>query len=223
MEEYMSLTHYSTGQYSLTYDKYFMMLQDACIRYDKTLKQKPSTTSRAVCQYELDDDPSVHGEEDDYLDETFAPVGIDTSSDDIYNIHNTNFKRSPQVNSLFPGTSKPNNTIPPKPRYNGPIYLPKHIYNMFSEDIKEIDKYNQKRRLNTSLHIPGWPRFMSKTMKRLTILTILSLTWRTISMKTHILCKIQILKIFWKHMSNTQQTWHPYLISLNTLLPLIDL
>ena len=37
MEEYMSLTHTSTGKYSLTYDKYLMMLQNACIRYDKTL------------------------------------------------------------------------------------------------------------------------------------------------------------------------------------------
>ena len=37
MEEYMSLTQSSTGQYSLTYDKYFMMLQNTCIRYDKTL------------------------------------------------------------------------------------------------------------------------------------------------------------------------------------------
>ena len=66
-----------------------MMLQNACIRYDKTLKQKLSTTSRAVYQQELDDDPSVHNEEDDYLDENFAPDGIDTSSDDIYNVQNT--------------------------------------------------------------------------------------------------------------------------------------
>ena len=119
MEEFMSLTHLSTGQYSLTYDKYFMMLQNACIRYEKTLKQKPSTTSRAVYQHELDDDPSIHDEEDDYLDKSFAPDGIDTSSDDIYNIHNTNFKRLPKVKSIIPrsspGNSKPNKTAPPNP------------------------------------------------------------------------------------------------------------
>ena len=55
----MSLTQSSTGQYSLTDDKYFMMLQNACIRYDKTLKHKPSTTSRAVYQYEVEEDPST--------------------------------------------------------------------------------------------------------------------------------------------------------------------
>ena len=93
----MSLIQSSTGQCSLTYDKYFMMLQNPCIRYDKTLKQKPSTTSRAVYQHDVDDDPSINDEEDDYLDDNFGPDGIDTSSDDKYNIHNTNFKRTPHV------------------------------------------------------------------------------------------------------------------------------
>ena len=103
MEEYMSLAHSYSGHFSLTYDKYFMMLQNACIRYDKNLKQKPSTTSRVVYQHELDEDPSVHDEEDDYLDENFALDGINTPSDDIYNIHNTIFKRTPHVKSLIPG------------------------------------------------------------------------------------------------------------------------
>ena len=56
MEDDMSLTQPSNGQYSLTYDKYFMILQNACIRYDKTLKYKPSPRSRAVCQHDIDDD-----------------------------------------------------------------------------------------------------------------------------------------------------------------------
>ena len=110
-----------------------------------------STTSSAVYQHELDDDPSVHDEEDDYLDDNFAPDGVDTPSDDIYYVHNTNFETTPHVKSLIPrtspGKSKPNKTVPPKPMYNGPIYLPKHIYNMLSEDIKkELDKYNQEKK-----------------------------------------------------------------------------
>ena len=121
MEEYMSLTQSSTVQYSLTYDKYFMMLQNACIMYDETLKHKPSTTSRAVYQHEVDDEPSVHDEEDDYLDDNFSPDGIDTSSYDKYNIHNTDFKRTPHVKSLiprrYPGKLHPHKAIPPKPRY----------------------------------------------------------------------------------------------------------
>ena len=66
MEEYMSLTQSSTGGYSLTHDKYFMMLQNACIRYDKTLNHKPSSTSRAVYQHDIDDgDPCIPDEEEE--------------------------------------------------------------------------------------------------------------------------------------------------------------
>ena len=85
MEEYMSLTQSSTGEYSLPYDKYFMMLQNTYIMYDKTLKHKPSRTSRAVYQHELNNnDPCIHDDEDEYLDNNFAPDGIDTHSDDMY-------------------------------------------------------------------------------------------------------------------------------------------
>ena len=61
-------------------------------------------------------------------DDMFAPDGIDTPSEDIYNAHNTNFKRTPHVKFLIPrtspGKSKPNKAIAPKPRYNGPVYCP---------------------------------------------------------------------------------------------------
>ena len=136
----MSLTQSSTGQYLLKYDKYFMMLQ-----------HKPSTTCRAVYQHEVEDDSSTHDEEDDYLDDNFAPDGIDTPSYDMYYVHNTNFKRTPHAKSLIPrnsaGKAKPHKAMPPKPRYNGPVYLPKHNYNMLSEDIKkELDKYDQDKK-----------------------------------------------------------------------------
>ena len=110
------------------------------------LKHKPSTTSRAVYQHEVEDDISTHDEEDDYLEDNFAPDGIDTPSDDMYNVHNTHFKRTPHVKSLIPRKSPGKSKLPPKPRYNGPVYLPKDFYNMLSEDIKkELDKYNQDK------------------------------------------------------------------------------
>ena len=37
MEEYMSLTNSYTSHYSIPYDKYFTVLQNACIRYDNSL------------------------------------------------------------------------------------------------------------------------------------------------------------------------------------------
>ena len=108
------------------------MLQKACIRYDTSLKQKASPTSRAVNQHQIDDDDTITYEgEDSYLDDTFAPDGIDTPSDDMYNVHNTNIKRTPHVKSLIPmkspGKSKPHKAMPCKPWYNRPVYVPKHI------------------------------------------------------------------------------------------------
>ena len=81
--------------------------------------------------------------------DNFAPDGIDTPSDDIYNINNTNFKRTPHVKSLIPrtppGKPKSSKAIPLKPRYNGPVYLPKQ--SMLSDDVKEeLDKYNQEKK-----------------------------------------------------------------------------
>ena len=148
---FQHLTHSSSGHFSITYDKYFRILQNGCIRYDKTLKQKPSTVSRAVYQHELHEDPSVHDEVDDYMDDNFTLDGIDTPSGDIYNIHNTNFNRAPQVKSLIPrtppGKPKSSKAVPPKSGYNGPVYLPKHINNMLSDDVKkELDKYNQEKK-----------------------------------------------------------------------------
>ena len=63
------------------------------------------------------------------------------------------------MKSLIPMTSlgnlKPNKAIPLKPRYNGPVYLPKHIYNMLSEDVmKELDKYNQEKKAQYKLTCP---------------------------------------------------------------------
>ena len=111
----------------MTYDKYFTMLQTACMRYDKSLKQKPSSTARAVYQHGLDGDSGTDGEDGDYIEEGLALDGIDTPSDDLYNINATNFNRNPQVKSLIPrtpkGKQKPIKVASNKPRYHGPVYL----------------------------------------------------------------------------------------------------
>ena len=102
MEDYMSLTNSYSSNYSITYDKYFTMLQNACIRYDKSLKQKPSPAARAVYQHEIDGDSVTDDDDGEYVEEGFAPDGIDTPSDDFYNINTTKFNRNPQVKSSSP-------------------------------------------------------------------------------------------------------------------------
>ena len=115
-----------------------MMLQNACIRYDKTLKHKPSQTSRAVYQHDTGDEgPHIQEEEEDFLGSSHDPDEIGTADDDMYNIHKTNSKRSPHAKPLTPRKPNEKSKSPnPKPRYNGPVYLPKHIYHMPNEDVK---------------------------------------------------------------------------------------
>ena len=61
-----------------------------------------------------------------------------------------------------PGKPKSNKAVPLKPRYNRPVYLPKHIYNMLNDDVKkELDKYSQKR----AQYKPTHPR-MAKVHKQ---------------------------------------------------------
>ena len=72
-----------------------------------------------------------------------------SNTPDIYNIHNSNFNKTPHVKSLIPRTSpgiqKSIKAFPPKPGYNGPAYLAKHIYDMLSDDVKKaLDKYNKE-------------------------------------------------------------------------------
>ena len=84
MEEYMFLTNSYTSHYDITNKNYFTMLQNACIRYDKGLKQTPSPTARAVYLHRHGGDPGADGEDGDYLQERFMPGGIDNPSDDFY-------------------------------------------------------------------------------------------------------------------------------------------
>ena len=83
MEEYMSLTNSYTSHYSITHDKYFAMLQNGSIRYDKSLKQKPSTTFRAVYQHELDGYSGTDVEDRNCVEERFSADGIDTPLDGL--------------------------------------------------------------------------------------------------------------------------------------------
>ena len=145
----MSLIQPSGGHYSLTYDKYFMMLQNACIRFDKTLKHKPSPASRSVYQHDrADEDLHTQEEEANFLDSSQHIDEIGTTHDDIYNIHKTTSTRPPHTKPLNPRKPHDKFKLPnPKPRYNGPVYLPTHIYHMLNEDVKKaLDQYNQDKK-----------------------------------------------------------------------------
>ena len=91
-------------------------------------------------------------------------MGIDTPSDELYNIHTTQYV--PPMSSrqkLQPRLPKPNQSpesFPKKEtiqRLTGPIYLPAHIYKCLSREVKDaLQKYNaeaiQKFKSTRNLH-----------------------------------------------------------------------
>ena len=113
-------------------------------------------------------------------------------------MNTTNFNWNPQVKSLIPSTpnGKPKTKVAlSRPRYNGPVYLPKHIYDMLNEEAKkELDNYNKEKKAN---YQPNSNR-MAKSMSKITVMEILlkplNLIWTSTILRTHILCRTQLLK-----------------------------
>ena len=91
-------------------------------------------------------------------------MGIDTPSDEFYNIHTTHYVPPMSArHKLQPSLPKPNKspeTFPKKQtkqRWTGPIYLPAHIYTHLSQEAKDaLQKYNaeeiQKFQSTRKLH-----------------------------------------------------------------------
>ena len=77
-------------------------------------------------------------------------MGIDTPSDEFYNIHTTQYVPPMSArHNLQPRLPKPNQSpeaFPKKQtkqRWTGPIYLPAHIYKLLSQEVKDaLQKYN---------------------------------------------------------------------------------
>ena len=91
-------------------------------------------------------------------------MGIDTPSDEFYNIHTTQYVPPMSArHKLQPRLPKPNQspeTFPKKQtkqRWTGPIYLPAYIYKLLSQEVKHaLQKYNaeaiQKFKSTRNLH-----------------------------------------------------------------------
>ena len=179
MEEFLSLSSFSTDS-TMESDSYFTLLHNACIRSDKSLKQKPSVASIATYQHSTSVvDFEEEEDEPEYAATSSLFGGIDMPSDDFYSIITTNFKRQPHVQSLIPrkpstrpkpGTSK---SGPPKPRYSGPIYLPTNIYNMLMmKPEKLLSTTTQLPKLN--IEVLELPTHMNSPLRMKSILTILN-------------------------------------------------
>ena len=148
LDEFQSTTYGHGSSTSLSYETYYDLLINACVRYDKTKKANIGKR-RNVYTTNIDDT---------YVDHPTACIdhvpnspngGRDLPPDEFYKVH-TLFSRHPP--SPRPGNpSRPpfrpqsQTSGPTKPirRYDGPIFLPHQIYKLLSQDaMKALKAYN---------------------------------------------------------------------------------
>ena len=133
---------------SLSYEMFYDLLINACVRYDKTKKANIGKR-RNVYNTNIDDT---------YVDHLTACIdhvpnspygGIDLPPDEFYQVHTLSSRHPPSPRPGNPSrpsfrpqsqNSGPNNPIR---RYDGPIFLPPQIYKLLSHDaMKALKAYN---------------------------------------------------------------------------------
>ena len=110
MEEFISLSSSSPGP-TMGYKNYLTLLQNACIRYDSTLKSRPSPASRAAYQHELSHEQHDHPYRQDYSSSGITYGGIDMPAEEFYQVHTIKLTRPPNVSTITP--RKPTPSPPP--------------------------------------------------------------------------------------------------------------
>ena len=146
LDEFQSTTygHAST----LSYETYYDLLINACVRYDKTKKANIGKR-RNVYNTHIDDT---------YVDHPTACIdhvpnspyeGIDLPPDGFYQVHTLSSRHPPSPRPGNPSRPsfrpQPQNSGPQKSigRYDSPIFLPPQIYKLLSQDaMKTLKTYN---------------------------------------------------------------------------------
>ena len=131
LDEFQSTTHGHGSSTSLSYDTYYDLLMNACVRYDKTKKANIGKR-RNVYATNIDET---------YID---APTPcIDHVLDSPYGRHPPS--QRPRQPSRPPFRPQSQHSGPNKPirSYDSPIFLPPQIYKLLSEDaMKALKAYN---------------------------------------------------------------------------------
>ena len=148
LDEFQSTTHGHGSSTSLSYDTYYDLLINACVRYDKT--KKANIAKRRNVYATNIDDPYVDLPItciDDVPDSPYG--GIDLPPDEFYQVHALSSRHPPPQRPgqptrppFRPQSQNPRPTNPIR-RYDGPIFLPPQIYRLLSEDaLKALKSYN---------------------------------------------------------------------------------
>ena len=137
LDEFQSTTHGHGSSTTLSYDTYYDLLLNACVRYDKTKKANIGKR-RNVYATNIDDT---------YIDSPTPCIdhvpnspygGIDLPPDEFYQVHALSSRHPPSPRPgqpsrppFRPQSQHPRSTKPIR-RYDGPIFLPPQIYKVLS-------------------------------------------------------------------------------------------
>ena len=165
LDEFQSTTYGHGSSTSLSYDTYYDLLINACVRYDKTRKTnigKRRNVYNTNIENSFGDHPTVcidHVPNSPY-------GGIDLLPDEFYQVHTLSSSHPPSPRPGHP--SRPSfrpqsqHLGPTKPirRYDGPIFLPPQIYKLLSQDATKalkaynteaINRFHQRKVHNTEI------------------------------------------------------------------------
>ena len=145
LDEFQSTTHGHGSSTSLSYDTYYDLLINSCVRYDKT--KKANIGKRRNVYATNIDEPYVDLPTaciDHVPDSPYG--GIDLPPDEFYQVHALSSRHPPSQRPVQP--SRPpfrpqsQHSGPTKPirRYDGPIFLPPQIYKLLIQDAMKAQK-----------------------------------------------------------------------------------
>ena len=148
LDEFQSTTYGHGSSTSLSYDTYYDLLINVCVRYDKT---KKANIGKRRNVYNTNIDKT-------YVDHPSACIdhvpnspygGIDLPPDEFSQVHALSSRHPPSPRFGQPSRPsfrpQPQHSGPTKPirRYDGPMFLPSQIYKLLSQDaMKALKAYN---------------------------------------------------------------------------------
>ena len=165
-DEYQSTTYGHGCSTSLSYDTYYELLINTCVRYDKTKKANIGKR-RNVYNTNIDDTYGDHPTACiDHVPNSLYG-GIDLPPDRFYQVYTLSSRHPPSPAGLSRPYFRPQsqNSGPTKPirRYDGPIFLPPQIYKLLSQDAMKalkayyteaINRIHQRKVHNTEIVEP---------------------------------------------------------------------
>ena len=191
LDEFQSTTYGHGSTTSLSYQTYYDLLIDTCVRYDKTKKANIGKR-RNVYNVNIDDTYVDHPTAciDHVLDSPYG--GIDLPPDAFYQVYTISCRHPPSPRPGNPSRppfrpqSQNSGTQKSIRRYDDPIFLPPQIYKLLSQDAMKalkayiteaINRFHQRKVHNTEIvetpqDDPSWA---SCTLK-MTPLTFLKVT-----------------------------------------------